>query len=575
MTNTLYYGDNLDILREYIPDESVDLIYLDPPFNSKQAYNIIFKDKNGKYPPSQIEAFDDTWHWGDENEEILVELTKSRYPPELVQMLHAFRSFLGNLDMMSYLVMMAIRLWEMRRVLKPTGSIYLHCDPTASHYLKILLDRLFGVKNFRNEIIWRRTGAHGKINRYTPIHDVILFYSKTDKYLFYEPKKAYMRGHVDKHFIKDERGYKTNYFGNVLTGSGIRGGESGKPWRGFDPTKKGRHWAIPGKIIDEIPEDLSGLSQHAKLDKLLELGYIKIIKGQAWPIYELYLKPGDGQPVPDTWAYQPYTEGTVFGTEKGIDADVRWLSPHDKERSGFQTQKPVALLERIIKASSNAGDVVLDPFCGCGTTVIGAEKLSRRWIGIDITVVAVNFIEKRLRENFPDAEYKVVGVPTDVPSAERLAADDKFDFEKWFVTAQGGQPYKSSGGGDTGIDGFLYAHDVDGGTHRIIVSVKGGGYGPAAVRDLKGVVEREGAIAGLILALKKPSKQAEGEAAGAGRFQMPGLERSYPKVQVFTVEDYFAGKRPDLPDTSGTLKKAGRVKREREKDQELPLRDIK
>ncbi len=571
--NTLYYGDNLDIMREYVPDESVDLIYLDPPFNSKQAYNVIFRDKEGHFPPSQIDAFDDTWHWTDASEEVLLELSKPQYPAELFQMLNAFKSFLGTSDMMAYLVMMAIRLWEMHRVLKPTGSIYLHCDPTASHYLKILMDKIFGVKNFRNEIIWRRTGAHGKVNRYTPIHDVLHFYSKTDKYLFYSPKKPYMRGHVENHFIKDERGYKTNYFGNVLTGSGIRGGESGKPWRGFDPTKKGRHWAIPGKIVDEIPEDLSGISQHAKLDKLLELGYIKIIKGQAWPIYERYLKPDDGQPVPDIWAYQPYTESTVFGTDGGIDADVRWLSPQDKERLRFQTQKPVALVERIIKASSNTGGVVLDPFCGCGTTVAAAEKLARKWIGIDVTIIAINLIEKRLREHFPDAEYKVIGIPTDVPSAEKLAAsrEGKFLFERWFVMVLGGQPYKSSGGGDAGIDGFLYARDVKRQTHRVIISVKGGHYGPAAVRDLKGVVEREGAAAGLLLALNAPSTEAKAEAASAGRFELPGVARSYPKLQILTAADYFDGLRPDLPDTSETLKKAPRIKREKGKEEKLPL----
>jgi len=477
--NTLYYGDNLDILREYIPDESVDLIYLDPPFNSKQAYNIIFNDKNGKYPPSQIEAFDDTWRWGDENEEILSELTKPQYPPELVQMLHAFRSFLGNSDMMSYLVMMAIRLWEMRRVLKPTGSIYLHCDPTASHYLKIVMDRTFGINNFRNEIVWHYRRWTGGAKRFQSMHDVILLYAKDSNAVLFN---ALYVPYTEKSAKR----------------------------------KKHYHTRIKGNDVYVTSVDPRGVRAN------------------------------------DVW-------------------NISVINPAAKERQGYPTQKPEILLDRIIKASSNEGDLVLDPFCGCGTAVVVAEKLGRRWIGIDITVLAVNLIEIRIRKNFPDVEYKVVGVPTDVPSAERLAADDKFDFEKWFVTALEGQPYKSSGGGDTGIDGFLYARDVKGSLHNVIISVKGGSYGPGAVRDLKGVVGREGAIAGLLLALKKPSKQAEAEAAGAGRFQMPEVERSYPKVQIFTVEDYFAGKRPDLPDTSETLKKAARVKREREKDQQLPL----
>jgi hypothetical protein len=242
-----------------------------------------------------------------------------------------------------------------------------------------------------------------------------------------------------------------------------------------------------------------------------------------------------------------------------------------KERLGYPTQKPEELLERIIQASSKEADVVLDPFCGCGTTTVVAEKLNREWIGIDITILAVNLIEKRLKDRFPDADYEVIGIPTDIASAQRLAADDKFDFEKWFVTALGGQPYKSSGGGDKGIDGFLYARDLTRKTQRVIISVKGGHYGPAAVRDLKGVVEREGAAAGLLLALNAPSAEARAEAASAGRFSLAGVARTYPKVQILTVADYFDGLRPDLPDTSETLKKAPRIKREKGKEQELPL----
>jgi DNA modification methylase len=299
--------------------------------------------------------------------------------------------------------MMAVRLVELHRILKPTGSLYLHCDPTASHYLKVVLDSIFGKSQFRNEITWRRTGGHGKAKRYAPIHDIILFYSKTDAYKWNATKRPYMKGHVEQYFIYDEKGWRTNYYGNVLTGSGLRGGESGKPWHGFDPSAKGRHWAIPGEIVEEIredtDEDLSVLGQHQKLDRLLELGYVKIIEGQAWPIYERYIKPEEGQTASDIWAYQPYTSGTVFGTDKGIDDDVRWLSPNDQERLGFQTQKPVGLLERIIKASSGTGDMILDPFCGCGTSVVAAPSLGRRWIGIDVTWLAIDKIERRLRDS--------------------------------------------------------------------------------------------------------------------------------------------------------------------------------
>ena len=478
MQNTLYYGDNLKILRKYIPDESVDLIYLDPPFNSKRAYNIIFKDKDGKYPPSQIEAFDDTWHWSDETEETMWELSKPPYPAKLYRTLEAFRVALGTSDMMAYLVMMAIRLCELRRVLKRTGSIYLHCDPTASHYLKIIMDQIFGVKNFRNEIVWCYAGGGIPKKDYPRKHDVILRYSNGSKYKFNPEYRPYSEGTIQRGRTK-----------------------------------------VKGKYA--------------------KIGLRK-----------------EGTPVNDWWV------------------DINPIhSPTDKERLGYPTQKPLALLERIIKASSNEGDVVLDPFCGCGTTVAAAEKLGRKWLGIDITILAINLIEKRLKDHFPNVEFEIKGIPTDVNSARKMAStrQGKFLFEQWFITALGGQPFKSSGGGDSGIDGFMYFRDINGESHSIIISVKGGGYGPGAVRDLKGVIERENAEMGILLALENPSKQTIAEAASAGRYQMPEVSRTYPKIQIFTVEDYFKGIRPDLPDTSETLKRAKREIRESEKPRKLPF----
>ena len=396
MTNSLYYGDNLTVLRDHVPDESVDLVYLDPPFNSNASYNVLFREKSGEESPAQIRAFTDTWEWGQESERTYMQeiIENPRTPPNVKEMISAFRQFIGRNAMMAYLVMMTPRLVELRRVLKPTGSIYLHCDPTASHYLKVLMDAVFGKDRFLNEVIWRRTGTHNKARRYAPIHDVILFYSKTANFNWKNSRRPYMRGHVEEYFVQDDQGWRTNYYGNVLTGSGIRGGESGRPWRGFDPTARGRHWAIPSRLLENIDEDLSKLSQHQKLDRLYELGYIKIREGQAWPVYEHYITPEDGQAVSDIWAYQPYTDGTVFGREDGIDSDVRWLSTTDRERLGYQTQKPEALLERIIQASSNEGDVVLDPFCGCGTAIAAAQKLNRNWIGIDITHLAVALMKE-------------------------------------------------------------------------------------------------------------------------------------------------------------------------------------
>jgi DNA modification methylase len=408
--NTLYYGDNLEILRKYIPDTSVDLVYLDPPFNSKATYNVLYKEQTGEPSQAQITAFEDTWHWCLESERALEEILKSSIaPPAVKDFMSVMPQFLGKkTDMAAYLAMMCVRLLELRRVLKDTGSIYLHCDPTASHYLKILMDAIFQPFNFQNEIVWRRTGTHGKSKRYAPIHDIILFYSKSDNLEWTYPRKPYMKGHVEEYFIKDEHGWRTNYYGNVLTGSGLRKGESGQPWHGFDPSAKGRHWAIPGTILESVEEDLSGMSQHEKLDRLYELGHIKIVKGQAWPIYERYITPTDGQNVPDIWAYQPYTDGTVFGTDKGIDEDVRWLSPRDQERLGYPTQKPEALLERIISSSSRKGDIVLDPFCGCGTALAVANKLKRKWIGIDVTHLAISTMKWRLGKMFPNIQTRLL-----------------------------------------------------------------------------------------------------------------------------------------------------------------------
>ena len=444
--------------------------------------------------------------------------------------------------MMAYLVMMTPRLVELRRVLKPTGSIYLHCDPTASHYLKVLMDAVFGKERFLNEVVWRRTGTHNKARRYAPIHDVILFYSKTENFNWKNSRRPYMRGHVEEYFVQDDQGWRTNYYGNVLTGSGTRGGESGRPWRGFDPTARGRHWAIPSRLLEGIDEDLSKLSQHQKLDRLYELGYIKIREGQAWPVYEHYITPEDGQAVSDIWAYQPYTDGTVFGREDGIDSDVRWLSTTDRERLGYQTQKPESLLERIIQASSNEGDVVLDPFCGCGTAIAAAHKLKRNWIGIDITHLAVALMKNRLKTAFnitPGKDYQVVGEPVDVGSARALAEQDRtrYQFEFWAMSLLQAFPREQKKrGADQGVDGLIYFIDGPKRTmHKAIVQVKSGHVQSSYIRDLKGTVERENAAMGLFITLEPPTRPMTKEAVSAGFYHSDVWQTDFPKIQIRTV----------------------------------------
>jgi DNA modification methylase len=555
LMNTLHYGDNIDILRERIASASVHLVYLDPPFNSNRTYNVLFREKSGTEAAAQIEAFDDTWTWSYESEQLYQELISSA-STRVADALEAMRRLLGDNDVLAYLVMMAARLIELHRVLTSTGSLYLHCDPTASHYLKILLDAIFGPRCFRNEIVWRRTGAHGKVSRFSPVHDILLFYTKSeskDGYVWNGSTHPYMRGHVDQYLVKDEGGWRTNYYGNVLTGSGTRGGESGKQWRGFDPTSKGRHWAIPGQVVEDSGEDLSGLSQHAKLDRLYELGHITIEPGATWPLYQHYVDPAHGAAASDIWAYQPYTEGTVYGTNAGIDHEARWLSPRDKERLGYQTQKPLGLIERIIRASSSKGDVVLDPFCGCGTAVDAAQKLGRRWIGIDITTIAVDLIDARLRHTYGESireAYEILGIPRDMAGARTLFARSPFEFERWAIMMVDGQPNQKQVG-DKGIDGVI-RFPIDGkkNTAQALVSVKGGATGPAHVRELRGTVEnRAYAEMGVFVCMQTPTKGMLDGANHSGFYRHPRDGKSYPVLQIITVEDLLAGKLPNLPAT--------------------------
>lgn len=544
--NRLYYGDNLHVLKEHVRDESVDLVYLDPPFNSDAQYNVLFKAPDGEPSGAQAEAFQDTWHWS--------ELAEASYDAMMsvggsaAELLRALRGALGNSDMMAYLANMSVRLHEMRRVLKPTGSLYLHCDPTASHYLKIILDGIFGHENFCNEIVWRRTGSHNSTRRYGPLHDTILFYGASSEYAFNRLTRPYMKGHVEKAFVKENGRYRTNYSGNVLTGSGKRNGMSGEPWRGFDPTAKGRHWALPRKLLEGMEEEFKGLTQHEKFDKLYEMGIITIKRGDEWPRYQRFISDSDGQYLSDIWAYQPYTEGTVFNTEGGIDDDIRWMGTKDDERIGYPTQKPLGLLRRIIQASSMPGDTVLDPFCGCGTTVHAAQELDRRWIGIDVAHYAVGVIESRLKQEFGSKlSFTVGGRPTEMEGARELARRDKYQFQWWANWLVGVQNYREhKKGADRGIDGLIYFRNGPYGTGRIVVSVKGGDVvNPDMVRALAGTVERERAELGLFVCLAEPSARMRQEAASLGLCKT--AHGKFPKVQIVTIENLLDEKQLNLP----------------------------
>lgn len=531
--NTLFYGDNLPILRDYIPTESVDLVYLDPPFNSQRTYNVLFKHESGKEAEAQLAAFEDTWHWNESAEATYHELV-TQAPDNVGKMMAALRDFVGTNQMMAYLVMMAARLVELHRVLKPTGSLYLHCDPTASHYLKVILDTIFSPVNFQNEIVWKRTSAHSSAKKYGPVHDVILFYSKSSSFVWIPQYEAFSESYLASHYrSKDENGRA--YTLSDLTASGTRRGLSGQPWRGFDPNDKGRHWMFPTSELDEL--DAAGRIYWPA-------------KSGGWPRYIRYLDEVKGVPIQDIWS------------------DIDPINAQAAERLGYPTQKPLALLERIIQASSNPGDVVLDPFCGCGTTVAAAQKLGRRWIGIDITHLSIALQKYRLEEMFPEIKFQVIGEPQSLSDARQLAQDDRFQFQWWALSLIYARPYggesgskKGKKGADKGIDGVMtFIDDSSGQPKRILVQVKSGKVSSRDIRDLGGTLQRENAAMGIFLTLEEPTRDMKTEAVSAGYYHSPGWHQDYPRLQIITIEELLRGTRVNMPPSHATFKQAQRVK---------------
>ena len=570
--NLLYYGDNLDVLRRHVDDESIDLVYLDPPFNSNASYNVLFAERNGTQAAAQIKAFEDTWQWDETAARACAEIIEAG--GKVSEGMRAFRTLLGDSDMMAYLAMMAPRLVELRRVLKPTGSLYLHCDPTASHYLKMLMDAVFGAETFRNEIVWRRTSAHGPRRSFGPIHDTLFFYSKGSDYYFRIVKRPYMKGHVEQRYTRDSQDrLKFTSGGNVLTGAGATGGESGKTWRGFNPSAKHRHWAIPGFLTEQMGPEFRDLGVLDKLDALYEAGLIDIEPDAAWPTPVRYLREGDGYPLQDIWAFQPYTGGTVYGTPDGIDEDVKWLGPTDPERLGYQTQKPLGLLERMIQSSCPEAGVVLDPFCGCGTTVAAAQHLKRAWIGIDITSLAISLIRHRLTDAFGGkVEYEVIGEPVSLPDAAKLAREDPYQFQWWALGLVGARPVEGKKGADKGIDGRIYFHEGDTAkTKQIILSVKAGHATVAHVRDLRGVLDREQAEIGVLLCMEEPTTPMRKEAANVGFYKSPWGQ--HPCLQILTIEDLLTGKTINRPParTSVTFKRAPKARHKLGETRSMPF----
>ncbi|MEY3220535.1 MAG: hypothetical protein RIT27_1892 [Pseudomonadota bacterium] len=574
MKNKIYYGDNLEVLRKYIKDESVDLCYIDPPFNSKRNYNQIYNNI-GKEDKAQAQAFIDTWEWDNQAIKGLVEIKENYngvFTRQSINLISGLEKVLEKGSLLAYLISMTLRIAEIQRILKETGSFYLHCDPTASHYLKLVCDAIFCAKGgeFRNEIIWKRTSSHNSAKRWGSIHDVILYYTKSN-----QPTWNRVLQNLDESYVAsfykniDEKG---RYRLSDLTGASITtAGDSGKEWRGINPTTKGRHWALPAlRSLPNwciIPENYETLSTQERLEILNEQGLIFFPKKkEGVPSFKRYLLEKSGVAVQD------------------IINDINPLSAVSAEKLGYPTQKPEALLERIIKASSNEGDVVLDAYCGCGTTVAVAEKLQRNWIGIDITYQSVSLILKRLEDNFGrdftkdvvDPETKAIkipaslelnGAPQDFESAEALAMreDDRLrkEFEKWVVLtySKNRAIINEKKDGDKGIDGIAYI--VDRGENgelenrEVLFSVKSNEtLTPAVIRELNGTVEREKAACGILLTLY-PMPNLVKDCKQYGYYQNKLMGNDYPKIQVISVEEILRGKRLQFPtNTMDVLKSA-------------------
>ena len=538
--NRLCFGDNLGVMRG-MPNGAADLIYLDPPFGSNRNYNVLYERSTGRAAPEGATAFCDTWELDADKEAI------ARTLPVLMResgiahrWIDAWKYSTAALrqtqpKLLAYLVCMLERLIEMRRLLRPSGTIYLHCDPTASHYLKIMMDAIFGHERFGAEIVWKRTSAHNSARRPGRVHDILLMYRRSETYTWNGEYQQYDRQYVDRFFTQrdpDGRRWKRC----DLTGPGTRGGESGRPWGGYDPTRKGRHWAIPRTAPTDLPDG----AQDA-LEALDAQGRIHHPdKPDGTPVLKQYLDEQRGIPLQDVWT------------------DIGPLSNFSRERVGYQTQKPTALLERIIRTSSNPGDVVLDPFCGCGTTMLAAQRLGRRWIGIDNAMLAVRRAQEVLAKQHGlgvQADYQLAGIPETAEEAGALAKRDAGGFRSWVIEHVGGFPL-SRNGTERGIDGVIH-FDNGAGARAMILSVTAGRPRPALIRQLRETVEREPeTIMAALVSTEKPTGRIRREAETAGTVEHDGTE--HPRIQMLTTSDILDhGRKLETP----TIARAQRAER--------------
>lgn len=531
-SNTLFYGDNLDVLRKYVPDESVDLVYLDPPFNSKADYNILFKESTGAESTAQIQAFTDFWHWDAVANHAYYYLVTEAPNAETADLIEAFFKFLGKNDMMAYLVMMAERLLELHRVLKPTGSLFLHCDSNASHYLKLVLDAIFDPSQFRNEIIWKRITAHSDARRFGRVADRLLFYSKSDCYKFHKQTAPRKRQYVESKFTHKDKNGRLFRLDN-LNPPGGRG-----PVYEFHGIKR------PWRFTKE---------------KMLQLEREGRIYTQSR--------------IPQRIVYLDDLEAKGGAVVHEIWDDIPPINSMAEERLGFPTQKPTKLLERVIEAASDKGDWVLDPFCGCGTAVVAAERLERHWIGIDVTYLAINLVKNRVKDSFPHANFIVEGEPRDLGAAKELAKNP-YQFQWWALSLVHARPVGSTltkpevgrKGADEGVDGWIRLTDgLEANVKKVVVQVKSGHVSVKDIRELRDVVVRQKAVIGIFITLEEPTSEMVKEVKTTDPYVSPRWNHEYPAIQILTIEELLRGKKPELPPTIGPLQEAPRIEKARSK----------
>lgn len=533
--NKLYYGDNLDVLRKHIKDESIDLVYIDPPFNSKRNYNQIYNNVGGD-DKAQAQAFVDTWTWDDHANECFSDILANKngvQTRQSIELISGLERVLTRGAIFAYLVSMTIRIAELYRTLKPTGSFYLHCDPSASHYLKLVCDALFLPRggDYRNEIVWQRHEAHNDAQRFGRVHDIIFYYRKSDEAVFNRQFTEYSEAQL-KRYKYDDKGRP--YRAENLTGAGTSP-ERTVEWRGVHPGAN-RHWMWS---IEEM-------------ERLYDQGLI-LLKKDGTPRkdgYKVYLENMQGKALTDLWN------------------DIPRIGNTSAERLGYPTQKPEALLERIIGASSHEGDVVLDAFCGCGTTVAVAEGMKRRWIGMDITYQSISLVLRRLERKFDNTvlnSITVSGVPKDMASAIALAnkKDDRLrkEFEKWAVLTYTNNRaiISEKKGADQGIDGTGYFKTGKDEIAKIVFQVKSGGVERGDIAKLRGDMDREQAPLAILITLVKPTNPMVKEAKAAGQYHHESMGRNYDKIQIVTVQEIVEeGKRLEIPMSLEVLKAAKR-----------------